>query len=623
MGVDPAFLAYPACGLLILVYAWGRFNTPPSNRSSTRQALYWWSGLGYALSALVLFAGLSSLLEVGNWRTALLGPANQPSLPAPLIATLAMTTLLPSIPVLKRLDEWLLSVFLDWAEIPAEVKRRAAAMTPRSFEVTEKDVAELRETYGDEGDGHTWARHLRDRRGDGLELSQYRFTRVVKLYDRIRKLSAEPRYSRFFAEAEDEFAELDRKTAEFLRRSAASLTLAERQYALDERAVFDELVLERREEFAQNCREIFIALGLFLARAVLRSEGSEGDIVRSFREAGFSMAEPMNRPHFPIDSLTGLAMALFLYLILAGWMFAHVANVARQPIDGLMMAGKLTLVRLVTVGVTVWLMQRYAFFHRMPGNPPRYFAYLVNGFIAAAVAFVICLPFDPTNAGNALPPSLLSFAICAAVALCCDDWVEDSKQPPNWLRPAEAAGCGSVMAISIALLYFGDVLTFPAGSLTPDAIALLIALPSGLAFVIGGYVPHIYRSAHRAAMARRDGANQLSVSAQPVQSRSPIMKLLPDRQNDGAANSLHEVSAPEPRNKPLLPKRKRIVLRRGARGPRPNGGQSASYSEAGEEPAKSDKRVTSAKQPVGQRQGSRSGDNSGEAAAPALTSTAV
>jgi hypothetical protein len=27
---NPAIIAYPACGLLILVYAWGRFNTPPS-----------------------------------------------------------------------------------------------------------------------------------------------------------------------------------------------------------------------------------------------------------------------------------------------------------------------------------------------------------------------------------------------------------------------------------------------------------------------------------------------------------------------------------------------------------------------------------------------------------------
>ena len=49
-------LAYAACGGLIVVYALGRFNTPPSNRSSTRQALYWSSCLGYVLSALALFA---------------------------------------------------------------------------------------------------------------------------------------------------------------------------------------------------------------------------------------------------------------------------------------------------------------------------------------------------------------------------------------------------------------------------------------------------------------------------------------------------------------------------------------------------------------------------------------
>jgi hypothetical protein len=29
-------------------------------------------------------------------------------------------------------------------------------MTPRSFQVTEMDVAELHEAYGDEGSGHGW-----------------------------------------------------------------------------------------------------------------------------------------------------------------------------------------------------------------------------------------------------------------------------------------------------------------------------------------------------------------------------------------------------------------------------------------------------------------------------------
>jgi hypothetical protein len=401
------------------------------------------------------------------------------------------------------------------AEIHAEVKRRIALMTPRSFQVTEMDVAELHEAYGDEGSGHGWARHLRSQRGEGLELSQYRFTRVVKLYDRIGKLAGEPRYSHFFAEAQDEFAELDKRMSEFLRRAGASLTLAERQEGLDEGEAFEELIAERRAEFAQQCTEIFVALARFLARAVLRSERSEKDIVRRLREIGFSAAEPMNLPQFPIDSLAVLALTLFLYLIFASWMFTQVAGVTRQPVNGLAMAAKVTLVRLITIGVTVWLMQRYAFFHRMPGNPPRYFAYLVNGMIAAAVAFAVCLPFDFAKAGNMLPPTLLSFALCTAVALCCDDWVED-RPAPFWLRFVEAAGCAAVMALSIILLYFGDVMTFRAGSLEPGPLALLIALPSGLASVIGGYVPHIYRTARRAAQARRDEAKQHSASARPI-----------------------------------------------------------------------------------------------------------
>jgi hypothetical protein len=110
-------LAYIACGVLIIFYAWDRFSTPASNRSSTRQALYLWGCAGYIVSALGVFAILSVLLQVGAWRTMLLGPIDKLSLPAPFIATLAMTTLLSSIPVLKQIDGWILSTFLDWASI--------------------------------------------------------------------------------------------------------------------------------------------------------------------------------------------------------------------------------------------------------------------------------------------------------------------------------------------------------------------------------------------------------------------------------------------------------------------------------------------------------------------------
>lgn len=429
-------LTYAACGLLIVAYAWARFNTPPSNRSSTRQALYWSSGIGYVLSALVLFTALSILLNAGPWRKFLLGPSDDPALPAPLIATLAMTTLLPAIPILKRIDEWFLSIFLDWAEIPGEVRRRTATMTLENFSVTQNDVATLKQAYVEAGYGDTLARHLRERGSDGLELSQQWFTRVVKLYDRICKLAGEPRYGRFFAEATAEFEELNRKAADFLRRGATSLTLAERLRAAEKEVTYNELMQERREDFANGCRDMFRLLALFLARAILRSEASETGIVRRLRETGFNAAEPINQPRFPIHSLTVLALGIFLYLLVAIEFFDRLMATAQPHQAGsLMIAAKVAVVRLGTICLTVWLMQRCAFFRREPGDPLRFFAYVVNGLTAAAVAVGISLLFHLSNdapliavAGD-LPLFLLSFMLCTTLALCCDDWVARQCRP--------------------------------------------------------------------------------------------------------------------------------------------------------------------------------------------------
>ena len=304
------------------------------------------------LSALAVFVALSLLLRVGPWRAALLGSADNPSLPAPLIATLAMTTLLSAVPPLKQLDGWILSTFLSWGAIPAEVKRRAATMTPASFFVSDEDVTALRDSYGDGSYGDTLANHLCARGSEGLAQSQYRFTRVVQLYDQIKKLAGEPGYSRFFSEADDEFAALESKVALFLRRSDASLTLAQRLHASDAQGICEELLQERREIFAESCRDMFGELTLFLARAILRSETTEMDIVGRLRKTGFATSEPIAAPHFPIDSLTVLALAMFAYLVVVSVFFAHLPGAPHSAENSLLMCGKITLARLIAVAVT-------------------------------------------------------------------------------------------------------------------------------------------------------------------------------------------------------------------------------------------------------------------------------
>ena len=49
--------------------------------------------------------------------------------------------------------------------------------------------------------------------------------------------------------------------------------------AKDARATCEELMQERRNTFAEDCRDLFGDLASLLARAVLRSEASEKDIV--------------------------------------------------------------------------------------------------------------------------------------------------------------------------------------------------------------------------------------------------------------------------------------------------------------------------------------------------------
>ena len=506
-------IACIACSIVIAIYAWDRFNTPASNRSSTLRVLFWSSCLGYVLSALAVFAGLSFLLQAPGWQK-LLNLSGQASLPAPLIATLAMTTLLPSIPILKRVDRWFLSIFLDWGAIPSEARRLAREMTPSSFAVTGAEVACLRKS--DEGGyGDTFAQHLRAEGSSGLKRSEYRFTRLVKLYDRIHRLAAEARYRRFFSATSDEFAALERQTESFIRRAIVSLDGVGRPRSVEGEHAYQELMVEWHRRFADDCRNHFILLARFLARAVLYSELGEAEIIARLRGIGFTEMEASKIPKFPLNSLTGLGLGIFAYLLVATIWFSYRSGAA--PAIGLIEAGKITMARILSIGTTVWLLQQSAFFRREVGEPPRYFSYLLNGILAGAVAAGVGVLFriggDSLFTIEEARLAILSGILCVAVAFCCDDWNAYSP-PPGWFRSAEATGCGLAMAAGTALLWFaGAAPAMPNVSSGTQAVTW-IALPSAMAAMIGACVPHIYRGSRHVAAARLALAMQ-QTSAQP------------------------------------------------------------------------------------------------------------
>ena len=508
------YAAYTFCASMIAIYAWERFNTPSTNRSSTRQLLYWQSCVGYILSALSLFGVLSLLLEQAVWRD-LLGLKDNQSLPAPLLATLAMTTLLPRVPLLSRVDRWLLDLFLDWAAIPAEVKRRAAALTPHGFTVDRADMQRLAERC-DGLFGEFFASHLGDRRDTDLERSRLRFTRVAKLYLQIQDLSSEPRYSRFFDQHAEEYTALATETEGFIRTAIGELDLP-----LD-------CIRSPKAATTKSCRIASGTLRMTAGNASLPSRASllGGTAIRDqrkgHRRAPASDSLPRSgadkRPRFSHQQSDRIGRG---HLRVSGAdrtpVLVSVHDRAERPVTNTVMPGpfaiaaKITLVRVATLALTVYLIQRYAFFRRGPGEQPRYFAYLVAGVAAAALTAAAGLvlhlsdsnPFAGVQTEGAI--ILLSLMLCTAVAFCCDDWTEETR-PPRWLRPAEAAGCGFVMALGMVIVIAANLIPFqPAGG---PLIAAFIGLPGALGAIVGACVPHIYRETRRVAAARRAEADR-------------------------------------------------------------------------------------------------------------------
>jgi hypothetical protein len=203
-----------------------------------------------------------------------------------------------------------------------------------------------------------------------------------------------------------------------------------------------------------------------------------------------------------------LGILLLAYLALGGPFFAQAVTLTHQLPGGLTAVGRIAHIQLLTIGMTVWLMQRQAYLSPAPGAPPRFSAQLANCLVAVVTAVAICLVFhsgteDPlVGVGRDLRVILLSFPLCVALAVFRDYWAEDTTRP-GWLWRAETTACRSVMALAIALLYVGELFPSAPHQLQGWTLVVLIGATSMIALMIGSCVP-------RTRLAEGTGADGLS-----------------------------------------------------------------------------------------------------------------
>lgn len=137
--------------VLIAFHAYGRYNTPESNRSSTTRARFLACWLLYATSLVVLY-WLTTVLAWISPEIVQKLLENTPStdtgsvanlLRSPITTALLFTSLLPNFPLLRRLDRRLLQFFWDLGEIPAHAVKLAHRMYRSRFTVHPARLPEI------------------------------------------------------------------------------------------------------------------------------------------------------------------------------------------------------------------------------------------------------------------------------------------------------------------------------------------------------------------------------------------------------------------------------------------------------------------------------------------------
>jgi hypothetical protein len=184
--------AHTVAVALTAFYAGNRFATPRTLRSETTRFQYYGSCVTYVVSCIGLLMFLSWILA---HKPALLGVLYSPSpipeelqrLDAPLVAALILTTLLPSVPILRDVDAAVLRFFHRLGAIPLGAVRWSQRMNLAQLTISEKLVADTKLYIANSS-------LLPDSLADqlqpdfALDSVRFRFTRSLALYVALNNL---------------------------------------------------------------------------------------------------------------------------------------------------------------------------------------------------------------------------------------------------------------------------------------------------------------------------------------------------------------------------------------------------------------------------------------------------
>jgi hypothetical protein len=488
--------------VVVVLYALDRFETPIPARGTTTFIRYWIVRTGYLVSMFLLYLFLAgAVTDVAPIVALLTGTSQQAiskdlkDLPGPLFAALSLTSLLPHIPYLKRIDELVKCWFQRLGNIPLEVRVLSGQLKHTRVVLSREMLGGLRDTLDELGVKEKWI--------SGRENTfKHRWARIAALYASIKQWDGAPTYMRYMAEHKSEFDGIVKRV--YAVRDLDENTLA----TLDQDT--DSLHPWRKRLF-QELDALHQALCDFIAGGLLSGGWLPKQRHALLAGLGFEAASRPVQRLLTIHDIVLVGGVIFLIMLFTGL----ILNQNLQSTDlatniNMRALFMVPIIYCVTIVAAIYPKAFWPFADiRTVGQRP-VMGYVASGMLAAAATFVIQLLFRYVQGGIATmitpgsftnafrtnldrwPWILMTFLMTIAIAWAADNHALTRKEP-RWLRASETLGlacvCGLLQWVTLQLL-----LIFSTNPGRWDGrVGQMIFTSTLVGAVIGFFVPHYYR----------------------------------------------------------------------------------------------------------------------------------
>ena len=489
--------------IFILFYAGQRFNTPSTNRSSTTAGRYFASLFLYCLVGiaayvvLVKFPHLMAFLLKDN-KDAVPGWASE--LSSPLLIALLLTVLLPKLPFLSNIDQWICQQLQNVAAIPWEVRRLSAELRNDKLELSADEQSLIRQQLQDDGFDP------RDIVFGPPSSPASMWTQLTSLLQKVSDWESDRRMASYLAISTGELEKLRRRHQTLCSKAKTCFHLLREDGDNTGSTKTHEAVLRYREDFTDQVSHLTHDTFDFIARGVLYAELTDRARENRLKALGFTIDWP--GPTFSLNQMM-LLFAVVCIVMLSG--FVLFADTIRGLSFGLILtrAVMISVIYSVAVACAVLPRERWSFARARVGDVRPVAFYIVAGLMASAISFATSLCFNSIllrsfvcgfqRSELTYPWALITFTTALVTAALVDN--PHFSFVSRWQQRCLEGAAQATVMFGVAYVTYQWLLQL-SQNIGPTSCNLSYQMPPKLTiivmagvvgFVIGFFIPTWYR----------------------------------------------------------------------------------------------------------------------------------